>query len=186
MSNTDKQLAELEAEEKKLLAQQKKERDALKKRLVAVKKEIREEQRKLNERRAALLGHCMIQKFSSDPGRERGHAAGSRWLPVKTGRSGTVRITPQIDSCKRRLLKLFRGLSLFQDRLPYASLGGRRQYLWQPRGSGVAPEKQTVFFRLWMRLPDLNGTEGGRVLNGIACRWRASKSGRAILGCSRR
>ena len=22
--------------------------------------------------------------------------------------------------------------------------GGRRQYLWQPRGSGVAPEKQTV------------------------------------------
>ena len=32
-----------------------------------VKKEIREEQRKLNERRAALLGHCMIQKFSSDP-----------------------------------------------------------------------------------------------------------------------
>ena len=66
MSNTDKQLAELAAEEKKLLAQQKNERDALKKRLSAVKKQIREEQRKLNERRAALLGHCMMQKFSSD------------------------------------------------------------------------------------------------------------------------
>ena len=68
MSNTDKQLAELASEEKKLLAQQKKERDALKKRLAAVEKQIREEQRKLNERRAALLGHCMMQKFSSDPG----------------------------------------------------------------------------------------------------------------------
>ena len=67
MSNTDKQLAELVAEEKKLLEQQKNERDALKKRLSGVKKQIREEQRKLNERRAALLGHCMMQKFSSDP-----------------------------------------------------------------------------------------------------------------------
>ena len=67
MSNTDKQLAELVAEEKKLLEQQKNEREALKKRLSGVKKEIRQEQRKLNERRAALLGHCMLQKFSSDP-----------------------------------------------------------------------------------------------------------------------
>ena len=67
MANTDKQLAELEAGEKKLLVQQKKERDALNKKLAAVKKQIREEQRKLNERRAALLGHCMMQKFSSDP-----------------------------------------------------------------------------------------------------------------------
>ena len=67
MSNTDKQLAELVAEEKKLLEQQRNERDALKKRLSGVKKQIREEQRKLNERRAALLGHCMMQKFSSDP-----------------------------------------------------------------------------------------------------------------------
>ena len=67
MANTDKQLAELVAEEKKLLEQQKNERDALKKRLSGVKKQIREEQRKLNERRAALLGHCMMQKFSSDP-----------------------------------------------------------------------------------------------------------------------
>ena len=67
MSNTDKQFAELEAEEKKLLEQQKNEREALKKRLSGVKKEIRKEQRKLNERRAALLGHCMMQKFSSDP-----------------------------------------------------------------------------------------------------------------------
>ena len=54
------------AEEKKLLEQQKNEREALKKRLAAVKKEIREEQRKLNERRAELLGRCMMQKFSSD------------------------------------------------------------------------------------------------------------------------
>ena len=55
------------AEEKKLLKEQKNERDALKKRLFGVKKQIREEQRKLNERRAALLGHRMMQKFSSDP-----------------------------------------------------------------------------------------------------------------------
>ena len=67
MANSDKQLAELLAEEKKLLEQQRKEQDALKKRLAAVKKQIREEQRKLNERRAALVGHCMMQKFSSDP-----------------------------------------------------------------------------------------------------------------------
>ena len=67
MPNTDKELALLTAEEKKLLEQQKNERDALKKRLAAVKKQIREKQRKLNERRAALVGHCMMQKFSSDP-----------------------------------------------------------------------------------------------------------------------
>ena len=67
MPNTDKELALLTTEEKKLLEQQKNERDALKKRLAAVKKQIREEQRKLNERRAALVGHCMLQKFSWDP-----------------------------------------------------------------------------------------------------------------------
>ena len=67
MANTDKQLAELVAEEKKLLEQQKNEREALKKRLAAVKKQIREEHRKLNERQAVLLGHCMMRKFSSDP-----------------------------------------------------------------------------------------------------------------------
>ena len=67
MANTDKQLAELVAEEKKLLEQQRKEQDALKKQLRAVKKQLREEQRKLNELRAALLGHCMMQKFSSEP-----------------------------------------------------------------------------------------------------------------------
>ena len=38
MSNTDKQLAQLAAEERKLLEQHKNERDALKKRLSAVKK----------------------------------------------------------------------------------------------------------------------------------------------------
>ena len=67
MSNADNQLAQLAAEEKKVLRQQKNERDALKKKLSAVKKQIREEQRKLNERRAQLLGRCMMQKFSSDP-----------------------------------------------------------------------------------------------------------------------
>ena len=67
MPNTDKELAQILAEEKKLLEQQKKEQDGLKKRLAAVKKEIREEQRKRNERRAELLGRCMMQKFSSDP-----------------------------------------------------------------------------------------------------------------------
>ena len=41
MSNTDKQLAELKAGEKKLLVQHKKERDALNKKLAAVKKQIR-------------------------------------------------------------------------------------------------------------------------------------------------
>ena len=40
---------------------------SLKKKLRAVKKQLQEEQRKLNERRAALLGHCMMQKFSSGP-----------------------------------------------------------------------------------------------------------------------
>ena len=68
MPNTDKQLAELLAEEKKLLEQQKKEQDALKQKLRAVKKQLREEERKLNERRAELVGRCMMQKFSSDPG----------------------------------------------------------------------------------------------------------------------
>ena len=67
MPTTDKELALLAAEEKKLLEHQKNERDALKKKLAAVKKQIREEQRKLNERRAALVGRCMMQKFSSDP-----------------------------------------------------------------------------------------------------------------------
>ena len=68
MANTDKELAQLAAEEKKLLEQQKAKRDALKKRLAAVKKQIREEERKLNERRAELLARYMMQKFSSDPG----------------------------------------------------------------------------------------------------------------------
>ena len=67
MPNTDKELSLLEEEEKKLLEQQKNERDELKKKVSAVKKQLREEQRKLNERRAVLLGHCMMQKFSSDP-----------------------------------------------------------------------------------------------------------------------
>ena len=67
MANTDKQLAELMAEEKKLLERQKNEQDVLKKKLRTVKKQLREEQRKLDERRAELLGRCMMQKFSSDP-----------------------------------------------------------------------------------------------------------------------
>ena len=66
MPNTDKQLAELLAEEKKLLDQQKKEQDTLKQKLRAVKKQLREEERKRDERRAALLGRCMMQKFNSD------------------------------------------------------------------------------------------------------------------------
>ena len=66
MANADKQLAELLAEEKKLLKLQKKEQDALKQKLRAVKKQLREEERKLNERRAELVGRCMMQKFSSD------------------------------------------------------------------------------------------------------------------------
>ena len=68
MPNTDKELALLAAEEKKLLKHQKNERDALKKRLAAVKKKIREEQRRLNERRTELLGRCMMQKLTSDSG----------------------------------------------------------------------------------------------------------------------
>ena len=67
MPNTDKQLAELLAEEKKLLEQQKKEQDALKQKFRAVKKQLREEERKLNERRAELVGRCMMQKFSAEP-----------------------------------------------------------------------------------------------------------------------
>ena len=146
MRNTDKELAQLATEEKKLLEQQKAERDALKKRLAAVKKQIREEERKLNERRAELVGHCMMQKFSSDPEAKEAMLLGSRWFPVEAGRPGTVRTAPKIDSCKRSLLKLFRSLSLFQDRRPYASVGGGcSQYPWQPRSSGVASERQTVF-----------------------------------------
>ena len=68
MANIDKELAQLAAEEKKLLEQQKAERDALNKRLAAVKKQIREKERKMNERRVELLGRCMMEKFSSDPG----------------------------------------------------------------------------------------------------------------------
>ena len=68
MANIDKELAQLAAEEKKLLEQQKAERDALNKRLAAVKKQIREKERKMNERRAELLGRWMMEKFSSDPG----------------------------------------------------------------------------------------------------------------------
>ena len=68
MSNTDKQLAELLAEEKKLLEQQKKEQDALKQKLRAVKKQLREEEHKLNERACGTgVGRCMMQKFNSDP-----------------------------------------------------------------------------------------------------------------------
>ena len=66
MAKTEKQLAELMAEEKKLLERQKNEQDELKQKIRAVKKQLREEQRKLNERRAKMLGHCMMQKFSSD------------------------------------------------------------------------------------------------------------------------
>ncbi len=47
-----------------------------------------------------------------------------------------------MNSCKRRLLKLFRGLFLFQDRLTYALVGGRSQY----HGNGVAPQRQIGFF----------------------------------------
>ena len=67
MANTDKQLAELLAEEKKLLDQQKKEQDVLKQKLRAVKKQLREEERKRDERRAELVGRRMMQKFNSDP-----------------------------------------------------------------------------------------------------------------------
>ena len=50
MAKTEKQLAELMAEEKKLLKRQKNEEDELKQKICAVKKQLREEQRKLNER----------------------------------------------------------------------------------------------------------------------------------------
>ena len=66
MAKTEKQLAELMSEEKKLLERQKKEQDELKQKTRAVKKQLREEQRKMNEHRAEMLGHCMMQKFSSD------------------------------------------------------------------------------------------------------------------------
>ena len=66
MSDTDNQLAQLEAEQEKLLEQQKKEREALKKKLAGVKKRIKAEQFKFYERRAALLGRCMMRKFTTD------------------------------------------------------------------------------------------------------------------------
>ena len=51
---------------RKLLEQQKKEQGAVKQKLRAVKKQLREEERKVNERRAELVGRCMMQKFNSD------------------------------------------------------------------------------------------------------------------------
>ena len=66
MSDTDKQLAQLEAEQKKLIEQQKKEREALKEKVAGVKKRIKAEQLKLYERRGALLGRCMMRKFTTD------------------------------------------------------------------------------------------------------------------------
>ena len=116
MANTDKELAQLGAEEKKLLEQQKAERDALKKRLATVKKQIREEERKLNERRAELAGSLHDAKIQFRPGSERGHAAGSRWLSVEAGRPATVQTRLKTNDCHRRLLKLRRGLFLFPDR----------------------------------------------------------------------
>ena len=50
--------------------------------------------------------------------------------------------------------------------------GDREAPAWHRRGR--------PFFRLWMRLPDRDGTEDGGALNGIVGRWRASKSGRDI------
>ena len=66
MSDTDIQLAQLEAEQKKLVEQQKKEREALKKKVAGVKKRIKAEQLKVYERQAALLGRCMMRKFTTD------------------------------------------------------------------------------------------------------------------------
>ena len=124
MSNTDKQVAELAAEEKKLLEQHKNERDALKQKLSGVKKQIREEQRKLNERRAALLGRCMMQKSSSDPDAKEAMLQDLDGFLSKPEDRELFGLVPKINFCKRRILKLFRSLSLFQDRLPYASAEG--------------------------------------------------------------
>ena len=52
--------------------------------------------------------------------------------------------------------------------------GDREAPAWHRRGR--------PFFRLWLRLPDRDGTEYGRALNGIVCRWRANKSGCATRG----
>ena len=67
MPNTDKQLAELLAEKKKLIEKKKKEQDALKQKLRAVRKQLREEESKREERRAELVGRCMMRTFTSDP-----------------------------------------------------------------------------------------------------------------------
>ena len=156
MANTDKELAQLAAEEKKLLEQQKTERDALKKRLAAVKKQIREEERKLNERRAELLGRCMMQKFQFRPGNEGGHAAGSRWLPVEAGRPGTVRTRLKKNSCHRQFLKLRRGIFRFPDCLPYAlAVGVARTLAMAGHRRG-----KLVFYGLWIRLA--GGGDAGR------------------------
>ena len=68
MSNTDKQLAELLAEEKKMLEQQKKEQDGAQAKTPYRQETAPGEERKRKEHRRALLGRCMMQKFSSDPG----------------------------------------------------------------------------------------------------------------------
>ena len=63
----------------------------------------------------------MMQKFSSDPDAKETMLQDLDGFLSKPEDRELFGLLPKIDSCKRRLLKLFRGLSLFQDRRSYAS-----------------------------------------------------------------
>ena len=89
-----------------------------------------------------------------------------------------------MNSCKRRLLKLFRGLFPFQDRLTYASAWGCSQ----DHGKGVAPQRQIgCFCRLWMRLAGGGGAGSNwewKRRMGSCAYWESSKAWCAVLRLS--
>ena len=182
MPTTDKELALLAAEEKKLLEQQGHEGDALKKRLAAVKKQIRKEQRRLNERRAELLGRCMMQKFSSDP------EAKETMLQDLDGFLSKPEDRELFGLLQNRLLQekapeISPGAFVFLDRRPYAAAGWGCSHQYPRLRCGTG---EVNFFGLCMRLPGRDGTENSRALNGVVCLWRSSKAGCTVPGCSRR
>ena len=75
----------------------------------------------MNERRAELVGRCMMQKFNSDAEVKETILQDLDGFLSKREDRELFGLAPKIESCKRSLLKLFRSLSLFQDRLPCAT-----------------------------------------------------------------
>ena len=65
--NLDKTLAELTAEENKLVAEQRKERGLIRKKISLVKKRINAEAEKLEARRIVVMGSYLANKIDADP-----------------------------------------------------------------------------------------------------------------------